>query len=409
MTAPAAAPHGTTARAPAPPLAPVPVLLLTTAAGLVVANLYYNQPLLAAVARDFGVPAARVAPAATLTQVGYALGLFAVVPLADVTERRRLLVLLVLASGAALAGAALAGGPAALAAASLVVGVLSVAPQVIVPLAAGLAAPAERGRVVGTVMSGLLIGILLGRVVSGAVGARFGWRAVFWGAAAVMVALAGVLRARLPASRPDTALSYRALLASLPAVARRYPALREAALFGGFAFASFSAFWTTLAFHLAAPPLGLGSAAAGGFGLVGVVGALAASVVGRRTDRGDPRRATGLGLAITLVAWGVLGIWGTSLAGLVAGVILLDLGVQAAHVSNQARIFALDEATRGRINAVYMVVYFTGGALGSAAAALAWARAGWPGVVMVGAGCTVAALAVFARPLASRTARQRAR
>ncbi len=384
---------GATARAPAR----VPVLLLATAAGLVVANLYYNQPLLDAVARDFGVPATRVAPVATLTQVGYALGLFAVVPLADVTERRRLLVLLVLASGAALAAAAVATGPAALAAASLAVGVLSVAPQVIVPVAANLAAPAERGRVVGTVMSGLLVGILLARVVSGAAGARFGWRAVFWGAAAVMALLAALLRARLPASRPDAALPYRALLASLPAVARRYAVLRESAAVGALAFASFSAFWTTLAFHLAAPPLRLGSAAAGGFGLVGVVGALAASVVGRRNDRRDPRGTIGIGLAVTLASWGVLGAFGASVAGLVAGVVLLDLGVQAAHVSNQARIFALDESARGRINAVYMVAYFAGGALGSAAAAAAWARAGWGGVVAVGAGFVVAALAAYAR------------
>lgn len=380
------------------------MLLLATAAGLVVANLYYNQPLLDAVARDFGVPAARVAPVATLTQVGYAVGLFAVVPLADVTERRRLLLLLVLASALALVGAAVASGPATLAAASLLVGILSVAPQVIVPLAAGLAPPAERGRVVGTVMSGLLVGILLGRVVSGAAGARFGWRAVFWGAAAVMAALAAVLRARLPTSRPEATLSYRALLASLPAVARRYPVLRESALFGALAFASFSAFWTTLAFHLAAPPLRLGSAAAGGFGLVGVAGALAASFVGRYNDRGDPRRAVGVFLCVTLVAWAVLGAFGASVAGIAAGVVLLDLGVQAAHVSNQARILALDEATRGRINAVYMVAYFTGGALGSALSALAWGRAGWPGVVATGAAFVVAALAAYVRP---RRARER--
>ncbi len=374
------------------------MLLLATAAGLVVANLYYNQPLLDAVARDFGVPAARVAPVATLTQVGYALGLFAVVPLADVTERRRLLVLLVLASGAALAAAAVATGPAALAAASLAVGVLSVAPQVIVPVAANLAAPAERGRVVGTVMSGLLVGILLARVASGAAGARFGWRAVFWGAAAVMALLAALLRARLPASRPDSALPYRALLASLPDVARRYGALRESAAVGALAFASFSAFWTTLAFHLAAPPLRLGSAAAGGFGLVGVVGALAASVVGRRNDRRDPRGTIGIGLAVTLASWAVLGAFGATIAGLVVGVVLLDLGVQAAHVSNQARIFALDGSARGRINAVYMVAYFAGGALGSGAGAAGWGRAGWGGVLGVGAGFVVAALAVYARP-----------
>ncbi len=384
-----------------------PVLLLAVAGGLVVANLYYNQPLLAGIARDLGVTDARVAPVATLTQVGYALGLFAVVPLADVAERRRLLVLLVLGAAAALAAAALAPTAGALAAASLAVGVLSVAPQVIVPIAADLAAPGERGRVVGTVMSGLLVGILGARVASGALGARFGWRPVFWAAAGAMVGLAVVLRARLPASRTESrpgerALSYRELLASLPAVARRWGALRESALFGGLAFASFSVFWTTLPFHLADLPGHYGSGEAGAFGLVGIVGALAASFVGRINDRGDPRRTVGAGLLVTLGAWVTLAAFGRSLAGLVGGVLLLDLGVQGAHVSNQARIFALDEASRGRINAVYMVAYFAGGALGSAVGAAAWARAGWTGVAIAGAAFTALALAVFLR---RRTAR----
>jgi predicted MFS family arabinose efflux permease len=305
-------------------------------------------------------------------------------------------------------GAAVAPGPASLAAASLLVGVLSVAPQVIIPIAAGLAEPERRGRVVGTVVSGLLVGILMGRVVSGWAAASVGWRGVFWGAAGVMVALAAVLRLRLPEDRPDAALSYRALLASLPAVFRRYPALRESALFGALAFASFSAFWSTLAFHLEAPPLRLGSAAGGAFGLAGVVGALAASLVGRRNDRGDPRQTLGVGLAVSLAAWGVLGAFGASVAGLVAGVVLLDLGVQAAHVSNQARIFALDEGARGRINAVYMVSYFAGGALGSAAAAAAWVRAGWGGVVATGAACVAAALLAYARRGADAARRPRA-
>lgn len=373
-----------------------PVLLLAVAAGLVVANLYYNQPLLAGMARDFGVAVPAIAPVATLTQVGYALGLFAVVPLADVAERRRLLVVLVLGAAAALAASALAPTAAALAAASLAVGVLSVAPQVIVPIAADLAPPGARGRAVGTVMSGLLVGILGARVASGALGARLGWRPVFLAAAAGMLVLAGVLRVRLPESRAEVALSYRALLASLPAVARRWAVLRESAVFGALAFASFSAFWTTLPFHLAALPGHYGSGVAGAFGLVGIVGALAASFVGRVNDRGDPRRTVGWGLAGTVAAWVALAAFGTALAGLVLGVLLLDLGVQGAHVSNQTRIFALDDAARGRINAVYMVAYFAGGALGSAAGAAAWARAGWTGVSLVGALFAVLALGVWA-------------
>ena len=387
---------------PAP--ARVPVLLLAVAAGLVVANLYYNQPLLAGMARDLHVRVPAIAPVATLTQVGYALGLFAVVPLSDVAERRRLLVALVLGAAGALACAALAPTAGALAAASLAIGVLSVAPQVIMPIAADLAPPDERGRVVGTVMSGLLIGILMARVVSGALGERLGWRPVFWLAAGVMVVLAGVLRVRLPSSRATVALSYRELLASLPAVARRWAALRESALFGALAFASFSVFWTALPFHLASLPGRYGSGAAGAFGLVGVAGALAASFIGRRNDRGDPRQSIGIGLAATVAAWVALGLFGRSLAGLAVGVLLLDLGVQGAHVSNQARIFALDDASRGRINAVYMVAYFAGGALGSAAAAVAWARGGWGAVSATGAAFAAVALTVWAvrRPAAER-------
>ncbi|HEY0780529.1 MAG TPA: MFS transporter [Gemmatirosa sp.] len=385
----------------------MPVLLLAVAGGLVVANLYYNQPLLASMAHEFGVSETAIAPVATLTQVGYALGLFAVVPLADIAERRRLLVVLVLGAAVALVGAALAPGAAVLAAASLAIGILSVAPQVIMPIAADLAPPDERGRVVGTVLSGLLIGILMGRVVSGAAGERFGWRPVFWAAAAVMVVLAGVLRVRLPESRAASALSYRALLASLPAVAREWSALRESALFGALAFASFSVFWTTLPFHLAALPGHFGSGAAGAFGLVGVVGALAASLVGRRNDRGDPRQSIGIGLAATVAAWIALGLLGGSLVGIAVGVIFLDLGVQAAHVSNQARIFALDDAARGRINAVYMVAYFIGGALGSAVGAAAWVHGGWAGVSAAGAGFAAVALGVWVvrRPAALRGAR----
>ena len=382
------------------------MLLLAVAGGLVVANLYYNQPLLASMARDFGVSETAIAPVATLTQVGYALGLFAVVPLADVAERRRLLIVLVLGAAVALSGAALAPSAALLAAASLAIGILSVAPQVVMPIAADLAPPAERGRIVGTVLSGLLIGILMGRVVSGAAGERFGWRPVFWAAAVTMIVLAGVLRVRLPASRAASALSYRALLASLPAVARQWAELRESALFGALAFASFSVFWTTLPFHLAALPGHYGSGAAGGFGLVGVVGALAASLVGRRNDRGDPRHSIGIGLAATVAAWLALGLLGRSLGGIAIGVILLDLGVQAAHVSNQARIFALDDASRGRINAVYMVAYFIGGAVGSAAGAAAWTHGGWPVVSGTGAAFAAIALGLWAarRPAMARLA-----
>jgi predicted MFS family arabinose efflux permease len=277
------------------------------------------------------------------------------------------------------------------------VGIASVVPQVIVPVAAGLARPEMRGRVVGAVMSGLLVGILLARTVSGSVGARAGWRAMFWTAAALMVVLAAVLRRWLPVSRPTAPTTYGALMRTLPAVARRYPVLREAALTGALVFGSFSAFWTTLAFHLERPPLGLGSAAAGAFGLAGAAGALAASLVGRLSDRVSAQRTAALGIVAALLGFGCLALLGSSVAGLVVGVIVLDFGVQCAHVSNQARVFALDEAARGRINAVYMVTVFVGGALGSTLGAALWTSAGWAGVCGGGAAMVAAAALVHLR------------
>src|SRR4051794_31779216 len=224
-----------------------------------------------------------------------------------------------------------------LAAASLAVGFTTVTPQLLVPFAAHLAAPEERGRVVGTVMSGLLVGVLGARTVSGVVGEHLGWRAVYALAAAVTVALALALRALLPRSEPQASgLSYAALLRSLGGLLRDEPVLRQSCLFGAASFGAFSAFWTTLAFFLSGPPYHYGSDEIGLMGLVGVAGALAASASGRLADRLRPRLLIGAGLALMLLAYGLLGTLGDHLAWLVVGVILLDLGAQAAHISNQA-------------------------------------------------------------------------
>jgi predicted MFS family arabinose efflux permease len=219
---------------------------------------------------------------------------------------------------------------------------------------------------------------------------------MYWLAAGLTVALAVVLRLALPESRPAAqGLSYRELLGSLVALVRDEPVVRESCLFGGLAFAAFSAFWTTLAFFLAGPPYGYGSDRVGLFGLVGVAGAVAASVAGRLADVRGPRLTIGLGLAISVVAFFLLGVFGERLWGLVAGVILLDLGVQASHISNQTRIFSLRPEVRNRLNTVYMVSYFVGGAAGSALGSWAWQRWGWPGVCGTGAAFLLAALAVY--------------
>lgn len=365
--------------------------------GLSVANLYYAQPLLADMAADLGVTDRQMGLVAMLSQVGYAAGLLLFVPLGDRLERRSFITAMLGAVTVALVGVALAPGYAWLAAASLAVGVTTIAPQLLVPFAAHLAAPAERGRVVGSVMSGLLIGILAARTVSGVVGEHLGWRAMFGMAAAAMVALALALRGLLPRSRPEhSGMSYLGLLRSMGGLLRDEPALRQSCLFGAAGFGAFSAFWTTLAFHLAGPPFGYDSGVVGLFGLVGIVGALAAPLAGRVADQRSPRGTIGAGLACVLLAFAVFYGAGGTIWGLVAGVILLDLGAQSAHISNQSRIFAVRPEARSRMNTAYMVASFGGGALGSYGGAWGWDLAGWGGACLVGLGMAAAGLLAFA-------------
>jgi predicted MFS family arabinose efflux permease len=317
------------------------------------------------------------------------------VPLGDVVERRRLMLVLLGATALALLGVAAAPGVPILAAASLAVGMTTVVPQLAVPLAAHLAPPDERGRAVGAVMGGLLVGILLARTASGFLGAHLGWRAVYLVAAALMLLLAAALRVLLPPSPPDADLPYGALLRSLFTIAREEPVLREAAALGALGFASFSVFWSTLAFFLEARH-GLGPDAAGLFGILGAGGALAAPVLGRLADRTSARANAGASLAIAIAGWAVFAAAGRSLTGLVAGVLLLDVGVQANHVSNLARVHARRPEARSRMNTVYMVSYFAGGAVGTAVGTWAWTGRGWPGVCAAGAGFLAAALGVWA-------------
>jgi predicted MFS family arabinose efflux permease len=374
------------------------ILLMAATCGLSVANLYYNQPLLAQMARDFHADVRQVGSIPLLTQIGTAFGMLLFVPLGDITERRRLIVTLLALVTVALGCAALAPGLTWLSLASLVIGLLSVVPHLIVPFAAQLARPEQRGQAVGSVMSGLLIGILLARTVSGYLGAQFGWRSVYWLAAALMVALALTLLRLLPRSTPSVNLSYREMLVSLTHLIRDQPVLRQTALIGALIFGAFSAFWTTLVFLLDRAPYAYhpASKAAGLFGLVGVVGAGAAPLVGRIADRRGPRFTLGLALVVLLISYVVFGLLGYQLWGLTLGVILLDFGVQSAHVSNQTRLYALIPEARSRLNTVYMVTYFAGGSLGSALSAWGWSTSQWHGVCAVGLGMSSLALLVFA-------------
>jgi predicted MFS family arabinose efflux permease len=394
MDAPLAAPPGAPSATEPPPLPRRTVWILAVACGLAVANLYFVQPLLADLATEFDVPAGQMGLAATLSQVGYGLGLLLIVPLGDVLERRGLIVTMLLAVAGALLAIALSPSFVWFAVASLALGLATISPQLIVPLAATLARPAERGRVVGSVMSGLLVGVLAARTFSGFVAARLGWRAVYLIAAGLSVVLALTLRRVLPRSEPEgERLPYRRLLASLGGLLRDEPVLRQACLFMAATFGAMSAFWNTLAFFLAGPPYHYGTDAIGLVGLVGVAGALAASVAGRLADRFSPRGIIGAGMVLMLAAYVMLGAGGESLAWLIAGVVLLDLGAQAAHIANQSRIYALRPEVRNRLNTAYMVCFFAGGAAGSALGAFGWGHWGWAGAC--GAGMLLLAVGVF--------------
>jgi predicted MFS family arabinose efflux permease len=379
-----------------------PLWLLAATAGIAVANLYYNQPLLADIGRQFSAGARQVSWIPTSTQLGYAAGMLIFVPLGDLIERRALIFRLLLACAASLALAGLAPSLPLLATASFFIGLSSSVVQVAIPLAAYLSPPAEQGKTIGRVMSAVLLGILLARTLSGFLGGRLGWRAMFFAAAGLCLALAVLIPLRLPAAPPPESMSYRELIASLLRFARDYPVLRRAALIGACVFGSFMVFWTTLVFRLEAAPYHMGSQAAGLFGLVGCAGVFAAPLAGRAADRISSSVILLRAILLTVASFVVLWAGSFHLWGLVLGVILLDAGVQATHVANQTRIFALRAGAQARLNTVYMICYFSGAAIGSTAGALGWSRAGWTGVCAVGFMLASLALVVHLAPASSK-------
>lgn len=370
------------------------VWLFALASGLSVANVYYAQPLLDALARDFAISDAAIGGVIAATQIGCAMALLLLVPLGDRVNRRRLIATQVFLLIAALTAVSLASTTVMLLGGMLAVGLLGTAmTQGLIAYAASAASPHEQGRVVGAAQSGVFIGLLLARVFSGGVSDLFGWRGVYIFAALLMLGIALPLWRRLPvlavASPP---LSYPRLLASMLTLLRQEKVLQVRGVLALLMFAAFNIFWSALVLPLSAPPFGFSHTEIGALGLVGAIGALAAGRAGKWADRGYGQRTSAVALVMLLVAWWPLSLMAWSPAALLAGIVLLDLGGQALHVTNQSMIFRTRPEAHSRLVGLYMLFYALGSGLGAVSTTAVYARAGWQGVCLLGASVSLLAL-----------------
>ena len=371
-------------------------LLFAVAGGAAVGNLYWAQPLLEEIAASLGVPAAVAGLLVTVTQIGYAVGVFLLVPLGDLLNRRRLIPVVLAASGLALAGAAVAPTWAVLFAALLLVGLTAVGAQLLIPLASELADPDSRGRVVGTIAAGVLIGILLSRTISGLVADQFGWRAIYVLAAVIAWVLAVILARAIPALPPRPAMSYPALLRSVFQAVGSHRAVPVTLVLGAATFGTFSLFWTAMTFLLSAPPFGYSVSAIGLVGLAGLAGALVARGAGRLHDRGLSVPVTGAALALALASLVLAWVGQSSIVVLLIAILAFDIAAQASLILNQTRLLSINPAIRSRLNTAFVTGNFIGGALGSALAGVLWQAGGWTAVLLGGAAALAVALGVWA-------------
>ncbi|TKJ74370.1 MFS transporter [Pseudomonas sp. CFBP13509] len=371
------------------------VMLFAFCCGAIVANIYYAQPIIELIAPDIGLTPAMASLIVSLTQIGYALGLFFLVPLGDLLENRKLMIMTTVVAIASLLGAAFTEQPNLFLLVSLLIGFSSVSVQILIPLAAHLAPAESRGRVVGSIMGGLLLGILLARPVSSVVADHFGWRAMFMAAAALMAFISVVLMLTIPKRQPDHSASYGQLLRSLGTLLREQPLLRQRAFYQGCMFATFSLFWTAAPLELVRNH-GLSQTQIAIFALVGAIGAIAAPIAGRLADAGHTHRASLLAMVFAVLSFLPAFVHPLySVIGLAVTGVVLDFCVQMNMVLGQRAIYALDANSRSRLNALYMTSIFIGGAFGSAIASSVYEHAGWLGVMLVGSAFPLVALLRF--------------
>jgi len=360
------------------------IVTMAVIAGAVITNIYCTQPILPLIANGLHVGLTTVDLVAAAALLGFSTGLALLLPLGDRFDRRKLVLAQIALAFVFAVTAAIAPGIWALIAASFGLGIVSCVPQQLVPFAAVMSRPSDRGRSVGTVVSGIMVGILLGRTIAGVVGAAYGWRAVYGMEAVFMIPVWIVAASLLPRGVASTNLSYGRLLASLWPLVRDNRPIRESMLIQALLWACFNAFWVNLAALLAGGPWHLGSAWAGGFGIIGAAGAFAASFGGRASDRLGTRGVIAASIGIATLAYVLLAGAEFSWAFLIIGVIVLDIGVQAGLVSNQTRAFAVDPKAQGRINSLYMTATFFGGAIGATVSGWLMSRFGWSGIVAFG-------------------------